>query len=87
MDLNEAQKALVPGVEAILTQGKSYRVAKLDLAITMVHVALAKSGQDQSVAARKLGVTRAWINQMRNGTSSIFHSKRTKAERKASEQE
>lgn len=86
MDLSEVQRALVPGVEVMLQQGRSYLLAKEDLAVAMVYVAMQQSGGNQSVAARKLGVTPSAVNQIVNGTAQLLRgSKRKAAEKQLAE--
>jgi hypothetical protein len=82
LELSDVQRALIPGVQEILRQGGTYVLAQQDLSVAMVYVAMQQSGENQTVAARKLGVTHQFVNQIWNGTASLYRSKRRLAHKK-----
>ena len=67
MDLNEVQKAMVPGAKEALMRGLSLDEARESFTLSLIDVALQESGQVQAVAARRLGVNPSLINQAVSG--------------------
>jgi hypothetical protein len=87
LDLNDVQKAMVPGAREALKAGLAMEEARESFVLTLVDVALQESGQVQAVAARRLGVNPSLINQAINGRTYVrFRGKKKNAEKQTAEQ-
>lgn len=83
MDLSEVQKAMVPGAKEVLKTGIGLDAGKEAFLLTAISVALEESGNNQNLAARKLGVSQSYISQAVNGkTLTRFRGKKKEAEPK-----
>jgi hypothetical protein len=58
---------MIPGAEEVLRKGVSYSEARQAFLLTLIDVALDQCSGNQSIAARKLGVTPAMVNSAVNG--------------------
>lgn len=71
MDLSEVQKAMIPGAKEVLKTGIGLDAGKEAFLLTAISVALEESGNNQSLAARRLGVSQSYISMAVNGKSLV----------------
>jgi hypothetical protein len=67
LNLSEVQQAMVPGVKEVLKRGLGLDAGREAFTLTAISVALEESGNDQTVAARKLGITQSYVSQAISG--------------------
>jgi transcriptional regulator with GAF, ATPase, and Fis domain len=67
LDLTEVQKAMVPGAQAALKQTLDFFTIREAHQLTVVDEALRQSNGNQELAARRLGVSPAYISDIVNG--------------------
>jgi hypothetical protein len=81
LDLSEVQKEMVPGALAALKEGISMEEARESFVLTLIDVAVRES-KTQAIAARRLGVTPALIDQALHGKVYARFRKKKGSEQK-----
>ena len=66
MDLTEVQQAMIPGAKEVLRTGIGKDAGTEAFILTLISVALEESNNNQSLAARRLGVSQSFISQAVN---------------------
>ncbi len=78
MDLSEVQKAIAPGATEALKVPLSYEEFKEAALLTYIHVSIKQSDGNQSLAARKIGVTPQYISEVLSGRKSLIRLRKKK---------
>jgi transcriptional regulator with PAS, ATPase and Fis domain len=83
LDLSDVQKTMVPGAKEVLKTGIGLDAGVEAFQLTAISIALEESGQNQSLAARKLGISQALVNgAIKEKRLVRFRGKKKPAEQK-----